>query len=165
MDKIQKETMEKTHENLRMYGVGKWEVKDEHGNIIKTGEARNQIKTVGKQEVAKLVGYGLAGTVFRYLALGTSSTANDPAQQTLVAEITDTGLERAAATITNPTTTTTGDTSRFVKLWTATGAKTIEEVAIFNATPAGVMLGRLLTGTITLANGNTFQFTYDIVFA
>jgi len=162
MEKVMKN---QTTDKQRIYGIGKWEVKDETGKVIQAGTCKNQIKTIGKQEVAKLVGYGLSGTIFRYLALGTSNTANDPAQTTLVAEITDTGLERAAATITNPTTTTTGDTARFVKLWTATGAKTIEEVGIFNNTSGGTLLGRLLTGTITLANGNTFQFTYDIVFA
>lgn len=148
-----------------LVGKGRGVVKDRDGNIISdTGWIYNQIKNVGKQEVAKLIGYGLNGTAFRYLAIGSSNAANDPTQTALVNEITTNGGQRGEATISNETTYTTGDTVRFQKTWTATGGGfVVEEVGIFNNSSGGTLLGRLLTGTQTISGGSTFTFTYDII--
>lgn len=112
---------------------------------------------------------GLAGNVgsqiaWGWLALGTSSTAVSASQTTLSAEITDTGLQRAAATVTRITTNQTNDTLQLSKTFTATGTKAIEEVGYFNASSAGVMGGRKLTGTKTVNNGETATFVYQIIF-
>ncbi len=113
--------------------------------------------------VAGLYGGTGAQTAFSYLAVGTSSTAVAASQTTLVAEITDTGLGRAAATMSRTTTTQTNDTTVFSKTWTATGSKTIEEIGYFNASSAGVMGGRALTGTKSLVSGNTLTATYSVI--
>lgn len=113
---------------------------------------------------------GLAGntgsqTAFTYLAVGTSSTAVAASQTALQAEITDTGLARAAATVSRTTTTQTNDTLQLVKTWTASGSKTVEEVGYFNDATTGVMGGRALTTSKTLVNGETLTVTYQIKFA
>jgi hypothetical protein len=74
-------------------------------------------------------------------------------------------LGRAAATVTRETTTVTNDTLQLVKVWTATGSKTIEEIGIFNASSGGTMLGRALTTTKTIAVDETLTGTYQVKFA
>lgn len=113
---------------------------------------------------------GLAGntgsqTAFSYLALGTSSTAVAASQTTLGAEITTNGLERAAATVSRVNTTQTNDTLQLTKTWTSSGSHTVEEIGYFNASSAGVMGGRSLTGTKTITTGETLAATYKIKFA
>ncbi|MFA5412780.1 MAG: hypothetical protein WC350_05545 [Candidatus Micrarchaeia archaeon] len=149
---------------MKLKGMVSWKVLDKDGNVLQSGAAPNQIKTVGKAEVARLIGAVAGGTAFSALAIGTSATANDPAQQTLVAEITTGAGGRGAATVTNVTTTTTEDTVRFVKSWTFSAGFTIQEAGIFNNnTSGGDMLGRILIGPITVVSGNILQLQYDII--
>ena len=113
---------------------------------------------------------GLAGntgaqTAFTYLAVGTSSTAVSASQTTLGAEITDSGLARAAATVSRVTTTQTNDTLQLAYTWTASGSKTVEEIGYFNASSSGVMGGRALTTTKTLVNGETLAAVYQVKFS
>lgn len=129
-----------------------------------TGWIKNGITNAGKAQVALLAGDASA-TPFTYLEVGTSSTAFAASQTALQAAVTDSGLARAAATVSRVTTTVTNDTLQLVKTWTATGSKTIEEVGIFNAASAGTMLGRALTGTKSVVNGETLTGTYQVKFA
>lgn len=113
---------------------------------------------------------GLAGntgsqTAFGWLAVGTSSTAVAASQTTLQAEITTNGLARAAATVSQVTTTQTNDTLQLVKAWSVSGSSTVEEIGYFNASSAGVMGGRALTGTKAVVNGETLTATYQIKFS
>lgn len=124
----------------------------------------NLITSAGKAQIALLAGDASA-TPFTYLALGTSSTAPAVGNTTLGAEITDTGLQRAAATVSRTTTTVTNDTLTLTKTFTATGSKTVEEVGIFNASSAGTLLGRALSGTKSLINTETITVTYNVIFA
>ena len=113
---------------------------------------------------------GLAGgtgsqTAFGWLAVGTSNTAVSASHTALQAEITDSGLQRAASTNSRTTTTQTNDTLNLTKTWTASGSKTVEEIGFFNASSAGVMGGRCLTGTKAFVNGDTYAATYKVVFS
>jgi len=114
---------------------------------------------------------GLAGnvgskTAFTYLELGTSDTAFSASQTALQAAITDSGLARASATVSQQTTTQTNDTLRLTHQWTATGSKTIKEAGVFNGASGGTMLARTVLGTArSLSSGDTYTFTYDIAFA
>ncbi len=123
----------------------------------------------GTPTVAFAVFSGLAGNTgsqnpFIYLAVGTSNTAFSSAQTTLVAEITDTGLSRVAATVSRVTTTNTNDTLQLAYSWTATGSKTVEEIGVFNAASSGVMGGRALTTSKVLSNTDVLTATYQIKF-
>jgi len=130
-----------------------------------TGFMKNVITNTGFAALAGLAGDADAQTAFTYLAVGTDDTAAAAAQSALVAEITDTGLERAAATVTRETTTQTNDTLQLVKEWTATGSKTVEEVGVFNDASAGIMLGRKVTGSKAVAVDDKLTGTYQIKFA
>jgi len=115
--------------------------------------------------VADRVGAVAAGAAVTYLELGTGSTAADPAQTTLVTPVTDTGLERASATVTRVTTTETDDTLQLLKEWTATGAKVLREIGAFNAASAGTMLARKVYDAITTADTDHVKMTYKFPFS
>jgi hypothetical protein len=149
---------------FKLSGFVRLVIRDINGKIKEdTGWLKNTITNAGKAAAAGLLGNTGSITAFTYLAVGTSNTAESAAHTALQAEITDTGLERAAATVTRSTTTQTNDTLQLDKTWTATGAKTVEEIGILNAASTGIMLGRKLTTTKTLANGETLAATYKIV--
>ena len=136
--------------------------KDTDGSIIKdTGWIKNIITNAGKAQVALLMGDATA-TPFTYLAVGTSATAVAATDTTLTAEIIDTGLARAAATVSRVTTTVTNDTLQLAYTWTASGSKTVEEAGIFNASSAGTMLGHALTTSQVLANGQSLSLVYQV---
>jgi hypothetical protein len=152
--------------DIKIQGFVRLEVRDKDGNLLHdTGRLENLITNAGKAAVAGLVGNTGAITAFSYLALGTSSTAAAATQTALVAEIVDSGLARAAATMSRTTTTVTNDTLRFVYTWTASGTKSVQEVGAFNASSAGTMLGRKVVTQLDLINTNTCTLTYDFVFS
>jgi len=129
-----------------------------------TNWIENTITNTGKAEEALLVS-GEWGIAFTYLAVGTDSTAAAATQTALEAETTTNGLERAAATVTLVTTTTADDTMNLEKTWTASWTVIVEEIGIFNAASAGIMLGRQVTGTKTINSGESLQGTYQIIFS
>ncbi len=144
-------------------GMVRLEVINPDGSRQDTGWIKNLGMTVRLPVISGLyVGSG-AQTAFSYLAVGTSATAVSAGQTTLVAEITDTGLARAAATVSRTTTNSTNDTSQLTYTWTASGTKTIEEVGYFNASSAGTMGGRALTGSMVVVNGSQMVATYKII--
>lgn len=129
-----------------------------------TGWINNGTTNAGMAQFALLAGDGSA-VPFTYLALGTSSTAFAASQTALVAEIVDSGLERAVATVSRVTTTQTNDTLQLVKVWTASGSKTIEEIGYFNAASAGTMGGRALTTSKAISSGESITGTYQVRFS
>lgn len=103
-------------------------------------------------------------TAFTYLAVGSGSTAEGNALTALTTEITNHGLARVAATITQTSAGgQTDDTAQFYTVWTASGGSsdTINEIGIFNDPTTGVMLCRKLTGAKTVNSGETLTATYS----
>lgn len=147
-----------------VYTIKVWaspEAKERGDAPIAFTQVHNKMTNASLAVITGLVGNTGAQTAFGYLAVGTDSTAVSASHTALQAEITDTGLARASATISRSTTTQANDTLNFVKEWTASGTKTIEEVGIFNAASNGVMLARATTGTISLLSGHTVEITYS----
>lgn len=126
-----------------------------------TGWMYNGTTNAGKAQIALLIGDASA-TPFTYLEVGTDATAFVASQTTLVAAITDTGLARAAATISRVTTTVTNDTYQATYTWSASGTKTIEEIGYFNAPSGGTMGGRAVTGSKVVNNLETLTGTYQV---
>jgi len=151
---------------IKVTGTVHIKVTDRYGNIkIDKDLGKNIITTVGKAAIAGLVGNTGSVSAFTYLAVGTSSTAVAVGDTTLTAEVTDSGLERASATVSRVTTTVTNDTIQLAKTWTATAAKTIEECGALNASSSGVLLGHKLTGSVALTITDTLTITYQIAFS
>jgi len=124
------------------------------------------ITNAGLAEAAGLLGDTGSPSAFTYLALGSGDTAFAATQTALVSEITDTGLERASATVSRTTTTVTNDTLKLTHQWTATGDVTVKEAGVFNAASSGDMLARkVLDSSVTLANTDTYTWTHNITLA
>lgn len=145
-------------------GTYTFEIRDVNGNIRDSWTVDNIVTNAGKAQLALLTGDASA-VPFTYLALGTSSTAVAATDTTLTAEITDSGLERATGTVSRITTTTTNDTFQITKTWTATGAKTVEEVGVLNAASTGTLLSHALTTSKAVSSGETITGTYQLRFS
>lgn len=135
------------------------------GKVVLKKTVFNGITNAGFAAMAGLVGNTGAVSAFTYLAVGTSSTAFSAGQTALIGEISTSGLSRASATVSRVTTTQTNDTLQLAKTFTLSGSATVEEIGAFNAASSGVMLGRALTGTLALVNGDELTTTYKFKFS
>jgi len=132
-----------------------------NGKVVQ--KITNLITTAGKAGLASRLNGNGAEAAFTYLAVGTGTNAAAAGDTTLQTEITDSGLARAAATVSRVTTTTTNDTARLAYTWTATGTKAITEVGALNAAAAGTLLGRRVFSAVNVVNTDTFGITYNFV--
>lgn len=114
----------------------------------------------GFTELAKLA-VGEASDVWIEIALGTG-TGQGASSTVLSAELTDSGLDRQAATMTSETTTVTDDTIQGTKVFTATATKTVTEAGLFNSVTAGqgdmLMVGDL-SPSAPMVSGDTLTIT------
>jgi hypothetical protein len=102
---------------------------------------KNIITNAGIAEMIRLIFAGLTGTKFGYIAIGTGTTAESATDTALGYEI-----KRKSATVTQTTTTVTGDTAlltaTFSKADGLTGTSAVTEAGVFNASSGGVLLAR-----------------------
>lgn len=150
-------------DTIKIKGVIDFKLTHKDGSV-EEWTVNNLITSAGKAQLALLAGDASA-TPFTYLAVGTSTTAASVGQTALVAEISTNGLSRAAATVSRVTTTVTNDTLQLVYTWSVSGTSTVEEVGIFNASSVGTMLGRALTTSKAVVNGDSLSITYKVIFA
>jgi len=108
---------------------------------------------------------GITADPATHLGIGAGTTAASVTDTILESEFTTDGLERAAATITNETTTITNDSVLFDATWYPTGSGTVTEVGIFNAATAGVMVGRRVFTGRYVENGDNIRIKYKIILA
>ena len=123
------------------------------GHFADSLKINNTITNAGKTAAISRLGVSAGTTAFTYLAVGIGTTAATTTDVALVSEITDTGLERAAATV----------TFQLVKQWTATGVKAVTDCGAFNAASGPVLLGRQVFSAVTTANTDTIQCTYKFI--
>lgn len=152
------------NDTLKLKGTYHFQIKRADGSIREEWTVDNLVVNAGKAQLALLAGDATA-TPFTYLAVGTSSTAVAVAQTALQAEVTTSGLGRAAATVSRITTTVTNDTLKLTYTWTASGTVVVEEIGVFNASSSGTMLSRALTSTKTVLNTEQLVATYTLAFA
>ena len=144
---------------VKLQGFVRLQIK-ENGKIIDdTGFIKNGLTNAAR---ANLTANPI--TDFDYLAVGTDDTAFAATQTALVAEVTTDGLARAQATASQETTNVTDDTYQLTKTFNAVGTVSVEEGGAFNADSGGTMLGRALTTTKTVINGQQLIVTYKFVF-
>ena len=119
------------------------------------------LTNAGFARIAALIG---ADTL--YLAVGTGTTAFTATKTALTTELTDSGLERASATVTYSTTNVTNDTVNAAHTWTASAAKTVGEIGLLNAASTGTLYeADLASPARALGIGDTFTGTLKIVVA
>ena len=97
---------------------------------------------------------------FTYIELGTGTTAADHADTAVETPISDSGLQRAAATCTLVTTTIANDTAQLLKSFSVTGAKAITESGVLNDATTGTLLARQVFAAVNVVNTDTFQMTW-----
>jgi len=124
---------------------------------------KNIITNVGLAAIIRLVFSGLTETKFGYLAIGTG-TASESATDTAL----DNEVKRKAATISQTTTTVTGDTAlceaTFSSTDTLSGTMNITEAGIFNASSGGILLARKVFSAIPINwdAGDTLTIRYYV---
>lgn len=158
----------KTNIGVKVQGYARLVVHDKDGNLkTDTGWNKNNFTNAGKAYCATKVGGVTSPAAMDYLAVGTSTQVEADTDTALIAEIVDSGLERAQdASPTVSTTTVTDDTLEINYSWSVTGTKAIEEIGVLNAAAAGTLIGRsTLAATVNVANGDTCNGLYKIIFA
>jgi hypothetical protein len=153
------------NEHLGMKGWIKMDHFDTKGVLIESVETPNIVVDAGFAEVAGLFCSDTAGsfTAFDYIAVGTGGATTATYTQTaLAAEITDSGLARAASTGSVTQVNVSGDTAQFVHQYSVTATQAVSESAVFNAGAAGTMLCRQTFSDINVANGDTLQITWKV---
>ncbi len=122
---------------------------------------KNTITNVGKKIAADQTG-GTTTVPVTAIAIGIGT----PTATALGSEITTGGGARGAATVSNQTTTTTGDTERWVKTFTFTSSFAITEEGLFdNNTSGGNMLASQSFSVVNVVNTDTLQITHNVKFA
>lgn len=135
------------------------------GKTILKQVSENLTPNTGLAAFIKRMGGDGSTAGFTYLALGTGTTAADATDTSLEAEITDSGLERASATVSYETTTTTGDTLQLYKSFTATGSKSVTEIGILNDPTTGSLGGRVVKTAVPLEADDIYAVTYQVILA
>lgn len=114
---------------------------------------KNLVTTVGKQYIASRCVDASAAAI-GWIAIGSGNTAPAAGNTTLVTETARAAISSGSAT---------GGVATFVATIPAgSGTGTVEEVGLFNASSAGTMVARALTGTITKPAGLGLQFTWTL---
>jgi phospholipase/lecithinase/hemolysin len=97
-----------------------------------------------------------------FIGWGTGAGTAAAADTTLFTESTE---ARAAATVTQVTTTSTNDTAQYVGTLTAAGARSITNAGIFDASTSGNMLMKGDFTAVALSTGDSIAFTMKIQFS
>jgi hypothetical protein len=124
----------------------------------------NLITNAGATAVASQIGGMITYPVFKYIAVGTGTATATATATTLTAEITDSGLARGTATMSQVTTDVTNDTAQGVISFSVTGAKAVTESGFFNhiVVAQGTMLAYQIFSALNVVNGDTLQMTWKI---
>jgi len=123
--------------------------------------AHNTVTTKGKQIAAQQLG-GTTTAPVTAIAIGIGS----PSSTALGSEITTNGGQRGAATVSNTTTSTTGDTEQWIKTFTFTGSFAITEEGLFdNNASGGNMLASQTFSTVNVISGDSLQITHKVQFS
>lgn len=113
----------------------------------------------GRAIITNLVS-GIGGTVPKFVAMGTTATAETATQTALATEV----ETRATGTITRVTVSVTNDTIQVVGTQTATTTRAIVEGGVFDASTVGNMLVRGIFSVINLSSGDSLQQTWTLQF-
>jgi len=154
--------------NVSVHGYGRLVVMDPDGNLKSdTGWIKNNFTNAGKVACAGKMSGADTPAVFDYVAVGTDNTAASDTDTTLSSEIVDSGLARAIdASPSLSSTNVASDTMEINKSWSVTGTKTVQEIACFNSSADGDMIGRtVVSPSVAVVSGDTLNGTYKVIFA
>lgn len=166
---MSKEKQKHVVDVVRVEGWVEVIVKDKHDKIkyyIATCPEKllkNIITDVALPCIIRLIFYGLTEDKFRYLAIGTGLTGEEKDDEALEAEV-----KRKTATITQTTTTITGDTALLEATFSSadglSGTVNLSEVGILNLPSGGDLFARKVYPAVPLYwdDGETITPRYYI---
>jgi hypothetical protein len=113
----------------------------------------------GLEYQARYTNQSTAGS-WKWIALGSGSTAEGTSQTALVTELTTNGGERALATLAYEA----SYKSTWVKVFAFTGAATVRECGIFDQLAVGghMLMRHVFAGDKVMGNGDTLQVTMKL---
>jgi hypothetical protein len=113
---------------------------------------KNIITNAGLAAIIRLIAQGLTEAKFSHIAIGTGTNPEAATDTALQQEI-----KRKAATVSQTTTTVTGDTALFEATFSSadglSGSHTVSEAGIFNAATGGILLARKVFPGVPLTWG------------
>lgn len=122
----------------------------------------NLVTNAGKAGIASRINGSGAEPAFTYIGVGTGTTAADVGDTALQTEISDSGLARAAGTVSRVTTDVANDSARVTYTFTVSGAKSVTEAGLLNAASSGVLLARQVFTAVAVDVGDTLAVTWTI---
>jgi len=133
-----------------------------NGKVIARRHVEDLIPDVGLAGIAGVINGALAN-VFKYIAIGTGTTAPANGDTTLEAEITTGGGERAEGIASRMTTTTANDTTQVEHTFTFTAGFAVTEAGLLESAAAGVLGARQTFAVLNVEDGDGFKVTERIV--
>ena len=128
--------------------------------IIKNGEVVNTDHNIitfgGITHSVELINGNGAG-VFKWMAVGTGSTAPSSSQTGLVAQI-----DIVGTTNTESTTVSSNDTAVFQATFSFTTTYVLREAGLFSSSSAGVMLARRVFSGVSVVNGDSVSVIWSV---
>jgi len=133
-----------------------------NGKVIARRHVEDLIPDVGLAGIAGLIN-GALPNVFKYIALGEGTTAPANDDETLEAEITTGGGERAEGAVSRMTTTVTNDTTQVIYTFTFTDDFAVTEAGLLESAAGGVLGARQTFAVMNVRSGDGFKVTERIV--
>jgi hypothetical protein len=142
---------------------------DPDGKVRETRVVNNTIVNAGRAQVAGFINSAVSVTssgvgAFRYLAIGSATSATGVTDTTMGSEFSSNGGARlVASSLTRVTTSVTNDTAQIQLTFTCSaGTLAVGEAAIFDSSSAGNMLARQPFAVINLSSGDSVQTTWKV---
>lgn len=126
---------------------------------------RNLVTDAGLALIAGRINGSGSPAAATYIAVGTGTTAAANNNTTLETEISDSGLGRAAGTVSLVTTSTTNDTAQVTYTFSVSGTKAVTESGVLNASSSGALLCRQTFSAINVVSGDSLAITWKITAA
>lgn len=124
--------------------------------------AANGITNAGRAILSGLINGSGSPAAFTYIEVGIGTTAFAATDTIVESAIVDSGMARAAGTVSIVTTTITNDTAQVLKSFSVTGTKAVTESGLFNAASGATLLARQTFSAINVVNTDTLQITWKI---
>jgi len=128
-----------------------------NSEVIERRVYKNVITNIGKAQVAGLIN-GVVTTPFKYVAIGTGTTAESPTDTSLVYEV-----ARVLATTGRETTNVTNDTATWNATFSFTTSYSITEAGIFDSETGGNMLARKTFPALNVEAGDSLVVSWKVV--
>jgi len=136
------------------------------GSVKDVFKVPNLITNAGFAGLSALLGDLSSPTAFKWVGIGTGTTAANVTDTALETEITTGGGERTlATTISQVTTSVTNDTLRLQETFTFSSGFSVTEYGVFDAISSGTLLARVVRAATVVVSGEAVGVDWKIDFS